>query len=249
MKMTPLKTDLSIWKELGLKLPPVGVKYLNEDKPEEEIEKLKGEYTLCEMIKVAQNSGGQFYMNVDNECCGGAFVMGMRELEAGAYFGNIGVELGLFQDARCNSRLYEDLPRMHSNTVNTIVFSPLDKIDFDPDVFFVLASIDKAETVMRAVSYSTGERYHALGQAVMSCAFLFVYPMMAGQVNYMVSALPCGIKGWHVFEPGEILIAIPYQWLSIVTKSLEEMDLDPPLYKLGRDKYKEDFVKIIGKYE
>ncbi|MDR1675431.1 MAG: DUF169 domain-containing protein [Tannerella sp.] len=248
--MTPLKTDLSIWKKLELNAPPVGVKFLLEETPKEPIQKLdETKYTLCEMIKVAQKSPDKFYINADNESCVGSFILGMNELPPAALSGQMGKAMGIFQDERCNARLYHDLPRMKSGTVGSVVFSPLDQIDFDPDLLFVLAEPSVGEIILRAMTYSTGERYHSCFQPVMACAFLFAYPLLSGKVNFITTGMSYGMKTFEVFRPGQILMAIPYQWIPTITRNLGEIDWVLEPYKMGRDRYAEYFAKIVEQTE
>lgn len=248
--MTPLKTDLSIWKELELNATPVGVKFLLEEKPDEPISKLEEtKYTLCEMIKVAQASDDAFYITAENESCVGSYVLGMNELPPAALSGQMGKMMGIFQDSRCNARMYNDLPRFNPLTVNSVVFAPLDKMSFDPDLLFVLAEPGTAEIILRAMTYSTGERYSSSYQPIMACAYLFAYPMITGKVNFITTGLSYGMKTFEVFRSGQILMTIPYQWIPVITKNLKEIDWVLEPYKMGRDKYAEYFEKVVESSE
>lgn len=248
--MIPLKTDLGIWSRLDLQVPPVGVKFLLEERPEENIRKLEEtKYTLCEMIKVAQNSEDAFYITAENESCVGSFVLGMNELPPAALSGQMGRAMGIFQDSRCNARMYENVPRFTSGTVNSVVFAPLEKIDFDPDLLFLLAEPSVAEIILRAMTYSTGERYSSNYQPVMACAFLFAYPMITGKVNFITTGLSYGMKTFEVFPSGKILMTIPYQWIPVITKNLHEIDWVLKPYTMGREKYAEYFAKVVEETE
>ena len=102
--MKPIQTNLSIYKEFNFENPPVGVKFLL-NRPEG-IEPLDKSLALCEMIKEAQQRGTPFYIDKDNEDCGGAMMLGM--VEPGTYAtrgGELGVKWGILQEARLNERL------------------------------------------------------------------------------------------------------------------------------------------------
>ena len=242
--MNPLQMDLSIWETLGLELPPVGVKFLFENNPAG-ISRINGEYALCELIKVAQHSDEPFFMTLENECCVGRNILGMQPWPPGAKSGQLGVKLGIFKDSRCNSRLYDDLPLLKQDTVNSVVFAPLKKIEFDPDLLLVLADPSQAEIILRAMAYTTGERYESHAQTVIACAYVFAYPMLTGKVNFIMTGLSFGMKVYGLFKPGQILLSVPYQWIPTITNNLAEMKRVLPAYEMGAEKYKSYFPTLF----
>ena len=241
--ITPLKTDLSIWGKLDLEVPPVGVKFLYDKEPEG-ISKIDGEYALCELIKVAQHSEDPFFMTVENECCVGGTILGMRPWQPGEKGGQLGLDLEIFQEGRANSRLYDDLPMLKEDTVNSVVFAPLKKIEFDPDLLMVLAKPATAEIILRAMAYSTGERYNSMSQTVIACSYLFAYPMLTGKVNFIMTGLSFGMKTYRLFESGQILLTIPYQWIPTITSNLKEMKWVLPAYEMSPDSYRDYFPTL-----
>jgi uncharacterized protein (DUF169 family) len=241
--MKPLKTDLSIYKKFNFQHSPVGVKYLY-NRPEG-IEQLDNSMPVCEMIKEAQQRGTPFYITKDNENCIGKSALGMLEQPApsSAGSGEIGVKLGIFQEARANRKLYQHQPKM-PNGIKYVVFSPLDKLSFEPDLLFLMATVSQAEIVMRAMSYSTGEIWSSNMSGVGACSWLFVYPYVSGKVNYVVTGMGFGMKARQVFPEGWMLIIIPYNWIPTITKSLEEMEWVLPSYTDGREKFMERDKRI-----
>jgi len=77
--MRALSQDLSIYKELNLAKPPVGVKF-SIPRPEG-IKQLDKNLPFCEMINEAQRSNEPFYFSKDNEDCVGKVALGMVEME------------------------------------------------------------------------------------------------------------------------------------------------------------------------
>ena len=234
--MKPLQTDLSIFGKLDLDKPPVGVKYLFR-KPEG-IEPLDKSLALCEMLVEAQKRGAPFYFTKENENCFGKATLGMMaESPAFAESGELGVKLEIFQDARANKRLFQVNPGLPKGTVNYVVFSPLDKINFEPDLLILQTNARQAEIVLRAMTYSTGEMYESKTSTALSCAWLYVYPYLSGKVNYYITGLGFGSIGREVFEPGWVLISIPYNWLPTIAQNLKEMKWELTAYTLGREKF------------
>lgn len=236
--MKPLKTDLSVFSKFDFKMSPVGVKFLY-NRPEG-IDQLDKSLPICEMIKEAQQKGTPFFITKDNENCVGKSALGMLDQPppSSAGSGDIGVKLGIFGEARANRRLYQFQPKMPAG-IKYIVFAPLDKISFEPDLFFILAPVNQAEIVMRAMSYSTGETYSSQMSNVGACSWLFVHPYVNGKVNYVITGMGFGMKARQVFPEGLILITIPYNWLPVIAQNLQEMEWVLPSYTDGREKFME----------
>ena len=245
--MRPLKTDLSIYGKFDFERPPVGVKFLF--KRPEGIEQLELDKSMafCERIKEAQQREAPFYITKDNiEECVGKFLLGMEDMAPFAESGQIGTELKIYQEPRVNSRLYQYVPRFERGIVNYVVYSPLDKLTFEPDVLIITANHSQSEIVMRAMSYSTGELYNSKTTNVMGCAWAYIYPYRSGNVNYLVPEMIHGMKARRVFPEGSILISIPYNWIPIITQNLQEMEWVLPAYT-DRDKYLAEWERIISK--
>ena len=245
--MRPLKTDLSIYGKFDFERPPVGVKFLF--KRPEGIEQLELDKSMafCERIKEAQQREAPFYITKDNiEECVGKFLLGMEDMAPFAESGQIGTELKIYQEPRVNSRLYRYVPRFERGIVNYVVYSPLDKLTFEPDVLIITANHSQSEIVMRAMSYSTGELYNSKTTNVMGCAWAYIYPYRSGNVNYLVPEMIHGMKARRVFPEGSILISIPYNWIPIITQNLQEMEWVLPAYT-DRDKYLAEWERIISK--
>lgn len=238
--MRPLQTDLSIFGKLNLEKPPVGVKFLFH-KPEG-IEQLDKSLALCEMLPEAQKRGAPFYFTKENENCFGSSAVGMAENGASPAFaqsGELGVKLEIFQDPRANKRLFQINPGLPRGTVNYVVLAPLDKITFEPDLLLLQTDAKQAEIVLRAMTYSTGEMYESKVTTALSCAWLYAYPYLTGKVNYYITGLGFGSIGREAFEPGWVLIAIPFNWIPAIAQNLKEMKWELTAYTLGREKFME----------
>jgi len=235
--MKPLTTDLSIFKKFNFERPPVGVKFLPA-KPEG-MARLDKNTALCEMINEAQQREAPFYIDKDNEDCAGAMMLGMIMPAPRAGGGELGVKYGIFEEARVNERISQNAPKMPPGNINNVVFSPLEKITFQPDLLFVMATTSQAEIILRALSYSTGELWTSKVTSVGACAWMFVYPYISGNVNYVPTGLTFGLKAKKVYPEGRIIFTIPYDWIPIITQNLQKMEWVLPSYT---DKTKEEFM-------
>lgn len=250
--MKPLQTDLSIYKKFNFEYPPVGVKFL-PGRPEG-MAQLDKSLALCEMVKEAQQRGTPFYITKDNENCAGAMMLGMVEPVPHPGGGELGVKYGIFEEARANDRLIENSPKMAPGGVNCVAFSPLDKLTFEPDLLFLVTNTSQAEIVLRALSYSTGEIWSSKVSTVGACAWIFVYPYQSGMVNYVATGLTFGLKARKTYPEGWMIFSIPYHWIPIITKNLENMEWVLPSYTdstreqflVRRDKIFEELAREFG---
>ena len=81
--------------------------------------------------------------------------------------------------------------------------------------------------------------FFAIAATALSCSWLYAYPYISGKVNYYVTGTGFGSLGREVFEPGWILLAIPYNWLRKIVQNLKEMKWELTAYTLGKEKFTE----------
>jgi uncharacterized protein (DUF169 family) len=236
--MRPLRTDLSIYNQFKFERPPVAVNYFFH-KPDG-IEKLGKQLGLCEMAKEAQDGGKPFYFTGEEENCIGKIFLGMAgDRSHRSDGGLLGVKFKIFQEGHANLRLRTFVPLLDVGSVNYVVFSPIDKLKFEPDLLFIVADTRQAEILLRAMTYSTGEMYESRATIVGQCASLYIYPYLTGKVNYIPTGFSYGMKGRKVFPDGLMMISIPYQWIPTITQNLKEMEWTLPQFKKNR----EDFIE------
>jgi len=227
--MNPLSLDLSIFNKFNFQSAPVGVKLLFR-KPEG-INRLDIAVAFCTMVKEAQQRGNPFYADMNNQACPpSAYIFGQdlpKEIEGG----HLGVTLQAFKEAYANRRVYEAVPRLAKGTVNYVVFSPLDKLSFNPDLFIITTNDTiQAEIILRAMSYTTGKILSSKMTNVLGCAWLYVYPYLTGEINYITAGLGFGMRVNKAFPMGRQIISIPFDWLGTITRNLQEMPWIPPSY-------------------
>jgi len=238
--MTSLTRNLSIFGEFELDLKPVGVKFLLF-KPEG-IAKLQKKMSICEMMKEGQ-SGEPFYADVNNFTCVGPIITGMVETDPVFESGHIGEELHIFEEARANRRLYHYITKLERNSVRYVVFSPLDKLTYDPDVLILASDNRHLEIILRAMCFATGKMWSSVGTPVIECSWLLTYPYISGEVNFLVTEISHGMVSKQVYPAGTILISIPYDKLEPIMDGLRKIEWYPSMFTEGRDAHDIKFAE------
>lgn len=241
--MSPIKRDLSILNKFNFKNKPVGIKFLLF-KPEG-INKLDKNLSFCEMIREAQQ-GEPFYAAQDNFTCVGPILTGMVGNDPIFESGQIGPNLGIFEEARANRRLYYHITTLERDSVRYVAFSPMDKLSFDPDVLILSADATQLEIILRAMCYTTGQMWASKGTIVIACSWLTTYPYISGELNYLITDLSHGMRAKQVFPAGTILVSIPYNLLSSLMEDLEKIEWHPSMYTEGREAHDRKFVETIS---
>jgi uncharacterized protein (DUF169 family) len=159
--------------------------------------------------------------------------------------GRVGPKLEIFRDAPANRGIYQSVPKLAKDTANYIAFSPLDKLSFEPDVLIVTADPSQTEIILRANSYDTGNMWSAKGTPVAACAWLYIYPYVSGELNFMMPAFSFGMKSRRLFPEGLLLISIPRDLLPSIVRNLQDMKWIPHSFTIGREEHKKKARRIV----
>ena len=238
--MKPKLRDYSIFNKFNFERKPVGVKFLIL-KPKG-IQRLGKSLNICEMLKEAQSSS-PFYVTKEDFQCIEPMILGMEDLEPVFVSGLVGEREGLYMEARANRKIYQYLPRLQKGSVRYVAFSPIDQLPFDPDVLVITANVSQAQTILRALGYSTGEMWSSKGTVVMGCAWLYIYPYLSGELNLTLPSF--GMRARNLF-PGELLpVSIPWDLLPSLINDLKDMKWVPHSYTIGREEHKKKVKRIV----
>jgi uncharacterized protein (DUF169 family) len=159
--------------------------------------------------------------------------------------GQIGAKEKIYQEARANARIYQYVPKLDKDTVRYVAFSPVDKLTFEPDVLIITASPNQAETILRALSYSTGKPLTTKITPVLMCAWVFLYPYTSGEMNYTVTGLGYGMRVQKLLPEGLFLISVPYDLIPMLIDNLHEMEWVLPITTLSEPERKEFSTKVM----
>jgi uncharacterized protein (DUF169 family) len=221
--------DLAIFNKFDFEKPPIGMKFLSE-KPEG-IGRLDKVMDACQWLVEAQRTEQPFYVDKENDECYGKYVLGMEDFPLDALRGNVGPRLGVYEEARVNSKIFQYVRKFTKGIINYVVFAQLSKLTFDPDLLIITANENQSEIIMRAMSYSTGVAREFFSGGVLGCSYFYAYPFLEGKVNLVSPGIIYGPKKNKIFPENTILISIPHNWIATISRNLQKMDWVLPGYK------------------
>jgi uncharacterized protein (DUF169 family) len=244
--MPAKKRDYSALDKFNFERKPVGVKFVlarpkGMKKPDKAL-------NMCEMIKYAQE-GNAFYVGEEDLACVGIeqVILGMKDADPLLVSGAFGGAEGLFQGASSNRAMYQILPTMPKGSVRFAMFAPLDKMNFDPDVLIMVANINQAQTLLRTVNYSTGMPFESKMTPVVACAWMYIYPVVSGELNYIITGLGLGMQALNIYPPGLFIISVPFQRIPMMLENLKSMPYNATFAPgPGGDLHRKRVNKMMG---
>ena len=206
---------------LKLENEPVAIKWsVNEP---QNVEKESEKSRFC--TKLTKAMGGEiFYSTLEEEACmGGARYCGlkdMKEYPANVQSGAFMVPNGLYKDIAAVQRSREHETYINPGIFSAVVFAPLNRAEFEPDVIFVLCSAKQGMEILHANAYDSGK--HGMGtDAVPVCSSMAATPYMTGKVTYGFGDVAAR-KSMDINHE-DIMVSIPGSDLSRIVSNLEEM--------------------------
>jgi uncharacterized protein (DUF169 family) len=206
---------------LELDYSPIAIKF-SYCQPEG-VERTDEVLSFCQYMKKAQTENRKFYITKEDDDCCGKIALGMVPKDPFTVSGIAGVDFEVFRTEAANIRLHNTYPVINPGTVRFVEFCPVALCDFDPDLVVCVANVSKADIIMRATSYISGDLWECRTSCVMSCAWTYAYPYLTGKVNFCTTGMHHGMKRRGVYPEGLHIISIPYQKLDEVVKALGEM--------------------------
>jgi uncharacterized protein (DUF169 family) len=243
MKSTP--RDYSVLDRFNLERKPVGVKFMIE-RPKD-IKRIDKELNMCEMLKEAQENDA-FYVGPDDWVCVGVeqMILGMKDPSPALVSGLLGGEEDLYREASACRTMYQYLPTLPKGSVQYVAFAPIDQLFFDPDVLVMTADINQAHTLLSSINFSTGKPFVSKATPVVACAWIYIYPVVSGELNYYITGLGTGMNQLNIFPPGLFLISVPFQLIPIMLDNLKVMPFSPVMEPgPGGDAHRKRVNKVL----
>lgn len=212
--------DYSALDKYNFERKPLGVKFTITRPPG--VKRLEKALNFCEMLREAQENDA-FYVGPGDFHCVEPMILGCEDPEPILVSGHFGGDEGLFKEDRACRAMYHYLPKMLKGSVKYVAFSPVDRLTFDPDVLVITAELYQAQTLLRALNYSTGESFSSRATPVVACSWIMVYPVVSGEMNYFITGLGLGMQALNIFPPGLFLISIPFQKIPTFLENVAEL--------------------------
>jgi uncharacterized protein (DUF169 family) len=206
---------------LKLEREPVAIKWsVREPK---NIKKEEGKSRFCTKLDKASN-GEIFYSTVDEEeCMGGMRYSGMKDrkelpknMQSGAFL----VPAGVYKSIPAVQRSWQENMPIEAGIFDAVIFSPLSKADFEPDLIFLVCSSEQAMMILHANAYDSGS--HGLGaDSGPICSSMASVPYLTGKVTYGFGDI--GSRNNMNLKPEDVMVTIPAGDMRRILDNLIEM--------------------------
>ncbi len=210
-----LKTILKLERE------PVAIKWVSREP--RDIPKEEGKSRFCTKLDKSMK-GEIFYSTADEEeCMGGLRYTGMKDpkefpknMRSGAFL----VPAGVYKSIPAVQRSWKANMAVEPNIFTAVIFSPISKANFEPDVIFIVANSRQGMEILHANAYDSGS--HGLGaDSGPICSSMAAIPYLTGKVTYGFGDI--GSRNNMDLKDGDIMVSIPASDLERITLNLEEM--------------------------
>lgn len=209
---------------LSLKTSPVAVHLVqeNEELPSD-ISRIGENIRHCQMVDNVRRKGSQFYAIVDDHMCkGGAAVMGLTEMGDKLKTGEVYYHLNHFGSLDAAKSTMEKVPRVPAHSIKAIVYSPLEKTTFKPDVVLIITTPKQVMELSQALLHKSGGRVNASFAGKQSvCADGVAYPYLSGEAGVTVGC--SGSRKYTEIKEDEMIISIPVDMLPGLVASAKTM--------------------------
>ena len=218
-----------MYNELGEKLKdilrlenePVAIKWSVREP--RNIEKENEKSRFCRKLEKAMHGEIFYATSEEEECMGGSRYSGLkdkREFPANMQSGSFLVPRGVYKNICAVQRSWRDNLNVEPGIFKAVIFAPLTKADFDPDVIFVVCKANQGMEILHANAYDSGA--HGLGaDSGPICSSMAAMPYLTGKVTYGFGDV--GSRQYTNLNPEDIMVSIPASELSRIVSNLEEM--------------------------
>jgi uncharacterized protein (DUF169 family) len=209
-------------ERLGLEKSPVAIKFiLREEDIPEGIEKIDENIRHCEMVQKAAQ-GEMFYATAEEQMCkGGATAIGLMEAPEKIKTGEFYQSLGRFSSLGSAKRTMESIPKIDP-MMKAIIYAPLEKVNFNPDVIVVISSPAQAMRLAQAMVYTRGGRVEASFSGIQSvCADAVAGPFVNNTANFTLGC--SGSRQFAGIKEEEVIVGMNGENIGCVVTALVSM--------------------------
>jgi uncharacterized protein (DUF169 family) len=210
---------------LKLKTSPVAVKLISKGgEIPAGVKKVNEVMTHCQFIDRARRTGEEFYtLSEDQMCKIGSGTLGLNEIPPEVPSGeSYYKEFGLFSTQGAARRTAEKVPILPPNSNESVVYSPLEKASFVPDIAVFICNPKQIMILIQSYMYKNGGRLETSFVGTQSlCAEGVVQTYKEGKIGIGVGCL--GSRTFSKMEDEEMVMGIPVELLADVASGLKEI--------------------------
>lgn len=214
-------------KSLKIRTSPVAVKLiLKGTEIPEGIKKAEEGMTHCQFVDKVRRNREEFYTLNDNQTCKvGAGAMGLGSVPEDLVSGELYYkEFELFSTLGASGRTVNMASTLPPNSTEAILYSPLEKTSFIPDVVMVVGNPKQMMLLTQALMYETGGRLETSfvgAQSVCSDGVVKIYK--EGKVGVTIGCPGC--RAYATLTDDEMIMGIPVERLADVISGLKQICL------------------------
>ena len=225
-------------ERLKMPYPAVAIRY-HVTRPEG-VRHYEGEkLAFCQYVSIAQKSDETFYIEASDDACYGKVPLGMEDKPPVTASGQAGFDFDLYKTPAGCRKLYQEMPVIQPGTVRYVQFARTSISDFDPDLILCVCDMASADILLRATTYLTGDFWESKSTPVMSCAWMYAYPVISGKVNHITTGFYHGLKRRGTYPAGLVMVSIPFQRITEVCTALGEMEWTPIAFRKDEESKRE----------
>ena len=117
-------------------------------------------------------------------------------------------------------RSWQNNKAIDAGIFSALIFSPLSRADFIPDLIFIICNSEQAMMILHANAYDSGS--HGLGaDSGPICSSMAAVPYLTGKVTYGFGDI--GSRNNMELKPEEVMVTIPGVDLERILSNLREM--------------------------
>lgn len=215
------KLGIKLRKIMKLKRDPVAIKWVSREP--RNIPKEEEKSRFCTKLDKAMN-GEIFYSTADEEeCMGGLKYTGLKdpkEFPKNMRSGSFLVPGGVYKSVPAVQRSWKSNMAVEPDIFTALIFAPLSKADFEPDIIFIVANSRQGMELLHANAYDSGS--HGLGaDSGPICSSMAALPYLTGKVTYGFGDI--GSRNNMNLKDEEVMLSIPATDLERIILNLEEM--------------------------
>jgi uncharacterized protein (DUF169 family) len=203
---------------------PVAVKFLRKGeapppKARRPLADMERHVTVCQGWAIARRYGWTTVLRAeDMKCPLGALVAGFAIPNKFYEEGNLCA--GMYTaDAQAGARTEAETEKFAPGEIDGIVFGPLERVEFDPEILIVYGNAAQVMRMVAAALYKRGGRIHSSFAARMDCSDHLVVPLRTDEPHVI---LPC--NGDRIFagaQDEEMAYTTPWSKVGDLIEGLE----------------------------